>query len=56
MNLELLENRKEAQEGYVFKNKKTGVILGQVIYLGCKDKFENYEEVLKPVEEENELI
>lgn len=54
MNLELLENRKKAQEGYVFKNKKTGIILGQVIFLGCKDKIENFEEILKPVEVEGE--
>lgn len=34
-----------AEEGMVFKSKLDGTILTKQLFLGCKDKYENYEEI-----------
>jgi hypothetical protein len=36
-----------ANSGYVWKQKETGNILTETLYLGIKDKIENYEQVPK---------
>jgi len=44
----------QAEEGMVFKNKESEKIMGETIYLGIHDSAENYEEVEKPISEEND--
>ena len=34
-----------AEEGMVFKSKIDGTILTRQLFLGCNDKYENYEEI-----------
>ena len=34
-----------ADEGMIFRNKLSGVILTNKIYLGCNDSPDNYEEI-----------
>lgn len=34
-----------ADDGMIFRNKLSGVILTNKIYLGCNDSAENYEEI-----------
>ena len=34
-----------AEEGMVFKSKIDGTILTKQLFLGCNDKYENYDEV-----------
>lgn len=34
-----------AEEGMVFRSKLDGTILTKQLFLGCKDKYENYEEI-----------
>lgn len=34
-----------AEDGMVFKSKIDGTILTKQLFLGCKDKYENYEEI-----------
>lgn len=34
-----------ADEGMIFRNKTDGNILTKQLFLGCKDKYENYEEI-----------
>ena len=34
-----------AEEGMVFKSKIDGTILTRQLFLGCNDKYENYDEV-----------
>ena len=34
-----------AEEGMVFKSKLDGTVLTKQLFLGCKDKYENYEEI-----------
>lgn len=41
----------ETQNGYVWKSKRTGDILSEVLYLGKEDIIENYEQVQRPQEE-----
>lgn len=38
-----------ADEGMVFRNKLSGVILTNKIYLGCNDSTDNYEEIRESV-------
>lgn len=38
-------NRIIAEEGKIFKNKETGDLFGDVIYLGKEDSVSNYEQV-----------
>ena len=34
-----------AEEGMVFKSKIDGTILTRQLFLGCNDRYENYEEI-----------
>ena len=34
-----------AEEGMVFKSKIDGTILTKQLFLGCNDKYENYDEI-----------
>lgn len=34
-----------AEEGMIFRSKLDGTILTKQLFLGCKDKYENYEEI-----------
>ena len=34
-----------AEEGMVFKSKIDGTILTKQLFLGCNDRYENYEEI-----------
>lgn len=34
-----------AEEGMVFRSKIDGTILTRQLFLGCNDKYENYEEI-----------
>ena len=34
-----------AEDGMVFRSKLDGTILTKQLFLGCKDKYENYEEI-----------
>ena len=34
-----------ADEGMVFRSKIDGTVLTKQLFLGCKDKYENYEEI-----------
>ena len=34
-----------AEEGMVFRSKLDGTVLTKQLFLGCKDKYENYEEI-----------
>ena len=34
-----------AEEGMVFMSKIDGIILTKQLFLGCNDKYENYEEI-----------
>lgn len=34
-----------AEEGMIFRSKIDGTILTKQLFLGCKDSFENYEEI-----------
>ena len=34
-----------ADEGMIFRNKLSGVVLTNKIYLGCNDSADNYEEI-----------
>lgn len=46
MKTEIIQlNKITAEEGYVFKSKESGEIIGNVIYLGKNDSADNYEEV-----------
>ena len=54
-----------ADEGMIFRNKLSGVILTNKIYLGCNDSADNYEEINESVileqdnidsEQENTII
>lgn len=38
-----------ADEGMIFRNKLSGVILTNKIYLGCNDSADNYEEISEGV-------
>ena len=38
-----------ADEGMIFRNKLSGVILTNKIYLGCNDSADNYEEINESV-------
>ena len=38
-----------ADDGMVFRNKLSGVILTNKIYLGCNDSADNYEEISENV-------
>lgn len=42
-----------ADEGYTFRNKLTNDCLASVLYLGCNDNAENYDEI--SIEETEEL-
>ena len=44
-------NKLIAKEGKVFKNKLTGEMLGFELYLGKEDSIDNYEEIIKPIDE-----
>lgn len=46
----------QASEGKVFKHKTTGVIGSELILLAVNDSIDNYEEVDKPEEPEEEPI
>lgn len=39
-----------ATDGYIFKKKENEQLLTEILYLGINDSIENYEEVLKPLE------
>ena len=54
-----------ADEGMIFRNKLSGVILTNKIYLGCNDSADNYEEINESIileqdnidsEQENTII
>ena len=45
----------EAEDGKVFKNKNTGIVYSELILLAVSDSIDNYEEVDKPVEPEEEV-
>ena len=47
-----------ADKGMIFRNKLSGVILTNKIYLGCNDSADNYEEINESVilEQENTII
>lgn len=34
-----------AEDGMIFRSKLDGTILTKQLFLGCKDKYENYEEI-----------
>lgn len=34
-----------AEDGLIFRSKLDGTILTKQLFLGCKDKYENYEEI-----------
>lgn len=34
-----------AEEGMIFRSKLDGTVLTKQLFLGCKDKYENYEEI-----------
>ena len=34
-----------AEDGMIFRSKLYGTILTKQLFLGCKDKYENYEEI-----------
>lgn len=34
-----------AEDGMVFRSKLDGTVLTKQLFLGCKDKYENYEEI-----------
>ena len=34
-----------AEEGMIFRSKIDGIILTKQLFLGCNDKYENYEEI-----------
>lgn len=43
-----------AEFGMVWKSKKDGAILNEILILGVFDDISNYEQIPKPVEVENE--
>ncbi len=45
----------DAKEGYIWKSKRTGDILSEILILGKEDSIENYEEVVKEQLEINNL-
>ena len=45
-----------ADEGMIFRNKLSGVILTNKIYLGCNDSADNYEEINESVVLEQDNI
>lgn len=45
-----------ADEGMVFRNKVDGNILTKQLFLGCKDKYENYEEISEELAYETESV
>ena len=45
----------KASEGKVFKNKITGVIGSELVLLAKSDNIANYEEVDKPMEEQENV-
>lgn len=54
----------DAQEGKVWKDKETGYVLSNRLYLGIEDSIDNYEEVdeiveevvEQPIEGQNEIV
>lgn len=34
-----------AEDGMIFRSKLDGTVLTKQLFLGCKDKYENYEEI-----------
>jgi len=47
--------RYEAPEGYVYANKLDNSIYGKVIIIGINDSIDNWELILEPKEEENNI-
>ncbi len=45
-----------ADEGMVFRNKADGNILTKQLFLGCEDKYENYEEISEELAYETESV
>lgn len=49
-----MTNEIKADKGKVWKSKIDGAILSDILILGRNDKIENYEQIPKPTEVENE--